>query len=36
SILRRLLNEFDGEIPALSVKRPTLEEIYLRMIGQSR
>lgn len=35
-ILRRLLAEFDGEIPALSVKRPTLEEIYLRMIGQTQ
>jgi ABC-2 type transport system ATP-binding protein len=36
SILRRLLNEFDGEIPSLTVKRPTLEEIYLRMIGESK
>lgn len=30
----RLMKEFDGEIPSLSVKRPTLEEIYLRMIGE--
>lgn len=36
SILRRLLGDFDGEIPALTVKRPTLEEIYLRMIGESK
>jgi hypothetical protein len=30
-----LIAEFDGEIPSLSVKRPTLEEIYLEMIGES-
>lgn len=29
----RLEREFSGEIPELIVKRPTLEEIYLRMIG---
>ncbi len=34
-LLARLLKEFDGEIPSLSVKRPTLEEIYLKMIGES-
>lgn len=33
-LLARLLKEFDGEIPSLSVKRPTLEEIYLKMIGE--
>ncbi len=33
-ILAALLKEFDGEIPSLSVKRPTLEEIYLTMIGE--
>lgn len=36
SILRRLLNDFQGEVPALTVKRPTLEEIYLRMIGEAK
>ena len=36
SILRRLLNDFQGEVPALTVKRPTLEEIYLRMIGERK
>ena len=29
----RLERELGGEIPELSVKRPTLEEIYIRMIG---
>lgn len=29
----RLSQEFAGEIPELTIKRPTLEEIYLRMIG---
>ncbi len=33
-VLAELLKEFDGEIPSLSVKRPTLEEIYLTMIGE--
>lgn len=33
-LLADLLKEFDGEIPSLSVKRPTLEEIYLTMIGE--
>jgi ABC-2 type transport system ATP-binding protein len=36
ALLRRLVLEFDGEIPALSVKRPTLEEIYLKMIGEAK
>jgi ABC-2 type transport system ATP-binding protein len=34
-LVKRLIAEFDGEIPSLSVKRPTLEEIYLEMIGES-
>ena len=29
-----LANEFSGEIPELQVIRPTLEDIYLRMIGE--
>ena len=33
-LVAKLLKEFDGEIPSLSVKRPTLEEIYLTMIGE--
>ena len=36
AILRRLLNDFQGEVPALTVNRPTLEEIYLRMIGERK
>lgn len=34
-LVARLIDDFDGEIPSLSVKRPTLEEIYLSMIGES-
>lgn len=34
-LVKKLIAEFDGEIPSLSVKRPTLEEIYLEMIGES-
>lgn len=34
-MVAKLMAEFDGEIPSLSVKRPTLEEIYLEMIGES-
>ena len=30
----RLARDFDGEIPKLIVSRPTLEDIYLEMIGQ--
>ena len=36
SEVARLEREFGGEIPELSVKRPTLEEIYLRMIGNAQ
>lgn len=31
--IARLSGEFSGEIPQLIVKRPTLEDIYLQMIG---
>ena len=34
-VLSQLMQEFNGEIPELNVKRPTLEEIYLRMIGDA-
>lgn len=34
-MVTKLIAEFDGEIPSLSVKRPTLEEIYLEMIGEN-
>ncbi|MDA0217595.1 MAG: ABC transporter ATP-binding protein [Actinobacteria bacterium] len=33
-IIRELIKKFDGEIPALSITRPSLEEIYLKMIGE--
>jgi ABC-2 type transport system ATP-binding protein len=28
--------KFDGEVPGLTVTRPTLEDIYLTMIGADR
>jgi len=31
--VQSLASRFDGEIPELSVRRPTLEDIYLSMIG---
>lgn len=33
ALVRRLEGTFGGEVPGLSVTRPTLEEIYLRLIG---
>jgi ABC-2 type transport system ATP-binding protein len=33
-VVLRLANEFAGEIPELTVSRPTLEDIYLKMIGE--
>ncbi|MGW0585171.1 ABC transporter ATP-binding protein, partial [Streptomyces sp. NPDC002920] len=29
-----LTQRFDGEIPGLTVTRPTLEDVYLRLTGQ--
>ncbi len=34
SVVSRLARQFEGEIPKLVVSRPTLEDIYLEMIGQ--
>jgi ABC-2 type transport system ATP-binding protein len=31
-----LAARFPGEVPDLAVRRPTLEDVYLRMIGESR
>ena len=31
--ITELAREFNGEIPGLTVTRPTLEEIYLDLIG---
>lgn len=37
AFVRQLVSRFGGaEIPGLSVTRPTLEEIYLKMIGEER
>jgi ABC-2 type transport system ATP-binding protein len=33
--VQELAERFEGEIPGLSVTRPTLEDVYLRLIGES-
>ena len=33
AVVRKLAGEFDGEVPGLTVTRPTLEDVYLRMIS---
>ncbi|HEX6968411.1 MAG TPA: ABC transporter ATP-binding protein [Micromonosporaceae bacterium] len=35
AVVGELAARFDGEVPGLTVTRPTLEDIYLRMIGQA-
>jgi ABC-2 type transport system ATP-binding protein len=35
AVVTELAGRFGGEVPGLTVTRPTLEEIYLRMIGQA-
>jgi ABC-2 type transport system ATP-binding protein len=35
AVVQRLAAEFDGEIPDLVVTRPTLEDVYLKMIGEA-
>ena len=32
-VVGELATRFGGEVPELSVRRPTLEDVYLRMIG---
>lgn len=36
ALVAELAAGFDGEIPGLSVHRPTLEDVYLAMIGSNR
>jgi ABC-2 type transport system ATP-binding protein len=36
ALVQKLGGEFGGEIPGLTVARPTLEDIYLRMIGKGK
>jgi ABC-2 type transport system ATP-binding protein len=36
AFVRELAARFPGEVPDLAVARPTLEDVYLRMIGESR
>jgi ABC-2 type transport system ATP-binding protein len=34
ALVRELTARFPGEVPDLAVARPTLEDVYLRMIGE--
>ena len=36
AFVRELAGRFAGEVPDLAVARPTLEDVYLRMIGESQ
>ena len=36
ALLRELSARFPGEVPDLAVARPTLEDVYLQMIGEAR
>jgi ABC-2 type transport system ATP-binding protein len=36
ALVRDLLARFPGEVPDLAVSRPTLEDVYLRMIGETQ
>ena len=36
ALVRELTARFPGEVPDLAVARPTLEDVYLRMIGEER
>lgn len=35
-VVQRLAAEFCGEVPELTVSRPTLEDIYLKMLGSTK
>lgn len=35
-VVAELMNKFQGEVPQLTVTRPTLEDVYLSMIGANR
>ena len=34
-LVKNLSEKFTGEIPGLQIKRPTLENIYLKMVGEN-
>jgi ABC-2 type transport system ATP-binding protein len=36
AVLKQLMRRFDGEIPGLEVRRPSLEDIYLGLIGSAQ
>jgi ABC-2 type transport system ATP-binding protein len=36
TFVRELAGRFPGEITDLAVARPTLEDVYLQMIGEAR
>jgi ABC-2 type transport system ATP-binding protein len=33
SVVAKLATQFNGEVPELTVTRPSLEDVYLKMIG---
>ena len=35
AVVSDLAARFDGEVPGLTVTRPTLEDVYLEMIGMT-
>ena len=35
AVVQRLAAQFGGEVPDLTVRRPTLEDVYLKMIGDA-
>jgi ABC-2 type transport system ATP-binding protein len=36
ALVRDLVSRFAGEVPDLAIARPTLEDVYLRMIGETQ
>ena len=34
ALVQKLAAQYNGEVPELTVKRPTLEDVYLKMIGE--
>jgi ABC-2 type transport system ATP-binding protein len=35
-LVAELAREFDGEVPGLTVTRPTLEDVYLDLISEAK
>ena len=34
-VVKQLFSQFSGEIPGLQIVRPSLEDIYIKMIGEN-